>query len=400
MTTHNPDKIWTRLFVLLCMAEFLGYGHNAMLTPTIPLYVTHLGGSPFLVGVILAAFSVASVLIRPVIGSWANVWSYIGILSLGCLLLGLSVLLFLFPFAAIFIVANGFRGIGWAGLNTGGYSQLAHSAPATRRGEASGYYSGFQGGAHVFFPALALWFFDAQWGGFNLVILFSSILALIGSSIGLLPKRLTERTISNVPPATGQRKGRPGIFTFVDRNVLVAATLLLCLNLSLPATTGFLVLYTREIGVEGMGWYFAATGLTNVVTRPALGWVSDRIGRGRSNAIAFGLELGGLLLLLVAPNLAVVVIGGVVYATGNAMGTSSMIAMAIAMAEPQRLGTTMATFSMAYPLSMGLGAFLTGAIIDVAGFPWMFIAAMIAVVLGFLVTVLCWSRLERTSHSA
>lgn len=75
MTTHNPDKIWTRLFVLLCMAEFLGYGHNAMLTPTIPLYVTHLGGSPFLVGVILAAFSVASVLIRPVIGSWANVWS-------------------------------------------------------------------------------------------------------------------------------------------------------------------------------------------------------------------------------------------------------------------------------------------------------------------------------------
>ena len=51
MTTNKPETIWTRTFVFLCLAEFLGYAHNALLTPTIPLYVTHLGGSPFLVGV-------------------------------------------------------------------------------------------------------------------------------------------------------------------------------------------------------------------------------------------------------------------------------------------------------------------------------------------------------------
>src|SRR3990170_7867920 len=65
---NRAEPIWSRTFLFLCSTQLLGYSHNALLTPTLPLYITHLGGSAFIVGLTLAAFSVTSMLIRPAIG--------------------------------------------------------------------------------------------------------------------------------------------------------------------------------------------------------------------------------------------------------------------------------------------------------------------------------------------
>ncbi|MEK7378242.1 MAG: MFS transporter, partial [Candidatus Binatota bacterium] len=101
------------------MAQFLGYAPHHMLTPTFPLYVTHLGGSPFEVGLVLASFAVTSVLLRPLIGTWADHWNEAGVLVSGLLFQGASILLCLIPGVEATMLANGFRGIGWAALNTG-----------------------------------------------------------------------------------------------------------------------------------------------------------------------------------------------------------------------------------------------------------------------------------------
>lgn len=397
MTAKEPERIWTGTFVLLCITEFLSYGHHTVLTPTLPLYVTHLGGTPITVGVILAVFCASSVLLRPTIGYWADTWSYSGILSLGTCLLGFSVLLYLFPLIGMLILSNALRGIGWAGLNTAAYSILADCAPHKRRGEASGYFTSFQSCAVVLFPALALWLIEARGGSFNVVIVLSSALAFTGSGIALFLKPPSVGSTSKTCPSTARRQSAS--FTIVDRNVLVATIMLFCICLPLPATTSFIVLYARDIGIQGIGWYFVASGLTHVLTRPLLGRVSDRIGRGLSIASAYGLELCGLLLLSAAPNLAVLSLGGVFFAAGTAMGTSSTTAMAISLADPKNRGMSMATFSVAYPLSVGLGAILTGTVIEIAGFRWMFIAALTTWALGFSVMVLYWSSLDRTTDS-
>ncbi len=394
MTTSPSDNIWTRTFLILCLAEFLGYAHNALLTPTLPLYVIQLGGSPFLFGVILASFSVTSVFLRPLIGSWADSWSYAGILSIGASLLGLSVLIYLFPFTLVLVFANALRGIGWAGLNTGGYSLLANSAPPNRRGEASGFYGAFQSSPHIIFPAMALWLIDAPLGGFRVVFILSAALAFTGSGIALVLKSRTEQTRPQQSSSSSARPGRPKIFTSVDSNVMVASALLLCLHVAMPVTTGFLVLYTREIGIEGMGWYFLASGITQVLTRPTLGLLSDRIGRGRSVAASYVLELAGLLLLMMAPNLMVIVMGGMLYAAGTSMGTATTMAMAITLADPARRGAVMATFSTALPMSMGIGAMVAGTIVDLAGYKWMFVAAMAMVSMGLILTLVKWSTLD------
>ena len=57
MTATHPEPLWTRAFVLLCVVQFLGYAQHFILQPTIPIYVTQLGASPFLVGLVMASFA-------------------------------------------------------------------------------------------------------------------------------------------------------------------------------------------------------------------------------------------------------------------------------------------------------------------------------------------------------
>jgi len=132
--TTKLDSIWTPTFALLCLAQVLGYAQHFMLMSTLPLYVISLGGTPFMVGLVLASFAVTSVIIRPAMGYRADRWGEAWVMASGMLLQSLSVLLFLIPVVEVMMLANGLRGIGWAGLNAGGYSLLALTAPLAGRG--------------------------------------------------------------------------------------------------------------------------------------------------------------------------------------------------------------------------------------------------------------------------
>ena len=156
MPATNVESIWTRAFALLCLAEFLGYAQHFILQPTFPLYITHLGGSPFIVGLVIASFGVTSVISRPIIGYWADRWSVTGVMILGLFTQTFANLICFIPYSGATMLANGVRGIGWSGMNTGGYTLLATAAPVDRRGEASGYYGGVQSTATILFPAVAL----------------------------------------------------------------------------------------------------------------------------------------------------------------------------------------------------------------------------------------------------
>ncbi|OGP54191.1 MAG: hypothetical protein A2X89_10495 [Deltaproteobacteria bacterium GWD2_55_8] len=375
------------------MAQFLGYAPHYMLTPTFPLYVTHLGGSPFEVGLVLASFAVTSVLLRPLIGTWADHWNEAGVLVSGLLFQGASILLCLIPGVEATMLANGFRGIGWAALNTGGYSLLALSAPTERRGEASGYYSGVQGSATILFPAVALWLIDAPLGGFKAVFVVAAALAVIGAGAGVVLGRYAPRA-AHAPEPDSSRSWRLEIFTFMERDVLLPSALLFCSHLSLPAVTSFVVLYAREIGIGNLGSYFVVCGATSLLSRPLLGRVSDKVGRGPSLAAGFTLQIVALCLLAAVSSPAGLLISGVLYMLGFAIGSSTTLALAVERANPQRRGRAMATFSVAFPLSAGVGALLTGSAVELAGYFWMYLIVAGLLTSGLVLALANWSSLK------
>jgi len=372
MANDKADSIWTRTFILLCLAQFLGYAQHSMLAPALPLYVTQLGGSPFVVGLVLAAFAVTSVLIRPLVGHWADRWSEAGVMSAGLLFQGASIFFCFIPLVGAAMLANGLRGIGWAGLNAGGYSLLALTAPATRRGEASGYYSGVQGSVAILFPAFALWLIALPLGGFRAVFVVTALFSFAGAAVGGWMSRSVPRAGAVLPPVDATPWWRE-IFRFVDRDILLPSLLLFWLNLSLPAITNFSVLYAHELGVANFGAFFIVVGAMGLLGRPLLGRLSDRVGRARSVAAGFILQVAALLLITVAANLFGLICAGIFYMAGNAIGSSTTLALAVERADPARRGKAMATFSVAYPLSYGIGSLLTGGAVEVGGFVGMYL---------------------------
>jgi len=154
MPKPKLESIWTRAFALLCLAEFLGYAQHFVLQPTFRFTLLTLAGRFY-------CRTGDRVLRRHQRDLAAN-HRLLG-RSLEryrrddsrLLTQTLSNLICFIPLAGATMIANGFRGIGWSGMNTGGYTLLATAAPADRRGEASGYYGGVQSTATICFrPSL------------------------------------------------------------------------------------------------------------------------------------------------------------------------------------------------------------------------------------------------------
>jgi len=393
MPTDKPESIWTRTFALLCLAEFLGYAQHAVLQPTFPLYITYMGGSPFIVGLVIACFGVTSVVSRPILGYWADRWSVTGVMILGLLAQSASLSLCFVPFVGATMIANGLRGIGWSGMNTGAYTILAISAPAARRAEASGYFGAAQAAATVVFPAVALWIIEARFGGFYGAFLAAMVLVLAGAGVAYLLSR-------QIAPGTGTTHAdftEPWwreIISVFDRSVVLPAALLFMLHLSLACFTSFIVLYAQEIGIANFGWYYVVIGCTSMLARPLLGRVSDKIGCGRSLIAAFTLECFALILMLFVSNLAGTMVAGALYFIGSAIGGARILALAIENAPPERRARALASFSAAFPLSNGAGALLNGFVVDLGGFAWMYITAAMISAAGLILTARQWESLK------
>src|SRR3972149_1546336 len=281
MTNSKPESIWSGALALLCFDEFVGYALHAVLQATFPLYITHLGGAPLVVGLVIASFGVTSVISRPILGYWADRWSVTGVMILGFVAQAASLSLCLIPFAGATMFANGLRGIGWSGMNTGAYTLLAISAPSERRGEASGYFGSAQSAATVLLPAVALWVIEARFGGFHAAFILAMSLVLAGAGVGYA----LSREIPPAPRGSGSEstksRGREIISVF-DRSVVLPAALTFLLHLPAPCLTSYIVLYARDIGVGDFGWYYVVIGATSMLARPLLGRVSDKIGCGRA----------------------------------------------------------------------------------------------------------------------
>ena len=392
MSARQP--LWTRAYTFLCASLFFVSGQQAMVLVVMPLYVTHLGGSAFVAGLALFAFSLPSFLSRPLVGYWADAWSLVGVYTVGGLILGLVTPLLVTPVIAVVFILTVLRGLGWAGSMTGSYALLAHLSPSERRGEASGYFSSVFSTTNILFPAFSLWLVERSANGYQAVFWLAGVLALANAAVSHLWLRPA------TPPPPARVTARPRVAALaLERSVFLPTALSLMLTLAQPAVIAFLPLYAQERGISQIGWYFVLSGIASLAVRPLLGRLVDRIGHGPAIVGGLLIQMAGVALIVTLGTLPAIIGGGVLNAAGGAIAGAATIGLAVELSHPERRGAAMGTFTISFQLGNGVGAILAGALIDVAGYGGMYAAALVVLSGGLLLTLATWSRLGRAACS-
>jgi MFS family permease len=363
------DQLWTRQFVQLCAGGFLSYASQTPIMPIIALWVVHLGGSATTVGLVAAAFSAPSFLLRPFIGRLCDTWSARGVFAAGCIISGLGSLLILVPNLATVFISQVLNGLGWAGLNTGGYTLLADIAPPKRRGAASSYLGIARGSLGFYLPYLALKM--KAFAGFWLPFLVTAIAGLLAAPTVI---GLKERPKSRATAATFDGEGNATKESLIDklfeRESFFASSLLFFSTVTGPAASVFIILYAKHLGIgEGaIAKLFLVRGVFSIAAQSLLAGLSDRIGRAPAIAIGYVITASSMLMLSQATGLIWLMLGMIMSTTGGSLGPPAIQAMAIDRSRPERRGAAMATFSLSFQLGSFVGGIVGGFLIDALGY--------------------------------
>jgi MFS family permease len=141
------------------------------------------------------------------------------------------------------------------------------------------------------------------------------------------------------------------------------------------ALNGFLPLFARDVlgaAPSTLGWLFALQTVTMLAVRPAIGMLSDRI--GRRGVIITGLTVcsSAVILVSLATRLPVLLIAIVIYAVGVAGTTAATSAFITDLSRRAQYGAAHGVFRTIYDVGDALGPILAGVLVATVGYGPMF----------------------------
>ncbi|MFO1539809.1 MAG: MFS transporter [Chloroflexota bacterium] len=376
-----PGQLLSRGFVLLLAATLVGWTGEAVIQAVLPLHILDLGGDAGTVGLVALAFALPTIVLRPAVGRRIDRVGH-GALHARGLTLGVAA-------AAAFVVAplvalpavRGLQGLAWAIYGTANNVAAARLAPTARRSEASGYFNVAYAAGFLVGPPVALLVYGAYGAGpaFAMAAVCIALAVLVVRRLRRHTPGADLRPIAAAPVAApGGRSLRRALAGYLEP----AAVPLLVVNAALLGGQGlfltFGAVYARETGVS-VGWLallFPVFSLVNAMTQLLAGRLGDRLGRRRAILVGAALGAAGLVAAAGPAGVAGYLAGATLFAVGAGIVVPATAAGAMDVAPEGRLGATMATFSMSYQLSAGIGGALWGALILAVGYPWPFIVAL------------------------
>jgi MFS family permease len=329
----------------------------------LPDYVKHeLDGSDLEVGIVSGAFAFTGIVCRPIAGNLADTRGRKPTVIGGTLLAAVAGALYFVP-AGIpgLIVARLFLGAGEGTVFTAGSAWNVDMAPEAHRGRMIGLYGLAIWTGLTLGPPIGVLLEHA--GGVNLVWAFATGAPLLGAAIAArLPEQYRATEASSRGPFISREAVGPGV-TFALS------------VFGFAAISAFIVLSLDERDIGHGPEVFSVFAATVVATRLLAGGLPDRIGAARSAAGAALVETAGLILLGVAEDLAVVIVGAIAMGAAFSLLFPSLSLIAVNRVGPERRGHAMGTFTAAFDLGMLVGSPIVGAAAVLAGYSAAFYVA-------------------------
>ena len=338
-----------------------------LLFAVLPVFVVEeLNGADSQVGLIMGAFAVSALLVRPMTGRLVDQRSRKTILSIGALIYCLAPVLYTqAETVPVMLGLRFFHGLGIAAYTTAASVIVADITPPSRRGEGMGYYGMSLNLAMTVGPALGVMLIGHI--GYDQLFWLCAMLAL-GSLV--LSQLVQEPSRTSSPHQPG---AQPRLW--ISRTALFPGFIAFCMTVTFGAVISFLPLFVKASNLGNPGIYFSVYSIAVVVSRPFAGRLSDRFGRAAVIIPGMVCLTVAMITLAFASSLAGMLTAAVLQGLGFGVVQPSLMALAVDRSGPHERGLVLATLMGAFDVGVGLSSIILGAVLEYTNFAVMFLCA-------------------------
>lgn len=331
--------------------------------PVLPRYVDGpLGAGNVAVGVVIGAYAITGLLLRPFAGRFADRRGRKPAVLFGSLLMAAGGFLYLLPLGVGgLIAARLVLGAGEGTVFVAGSAWIVDLAPPERRGRVIGLYG------------LAVWAglsigplfgeLIQHGAGYTPVWIFAGVLPLVGALIALrVPDPFR-------PHKWLEHEHNP----LIAREAVLPGAALALGSTGYAALAGFVVLHLDARGVGHGALVFGAFATMVVLTRLVGGDLPDRVGPARVAVAAALVEAVGLATIAFAQTLPAAIAGALAMGAAFSLLYPSLSLIVVNQVSEARRGAALGTFTAFFDAGVGLGAPLAGAAVALSSYEGSFL---------------------------
>ena len=346
--TPSYLRIWTLFFVTFVSAF--------QLFPTIPFRVLDLGGTKAEAGLFLAAYTYASALSAPIMGTIADhlgrkrvvVWGALGFVVF-------SVLYGIVTALPLLLLVACVHGIFWSSLLSATGAMISEVIPPSRRTEGLAYWGMAPTLAIAIAPPIGLALYERSWLS----------LCLVMASISLIVAILGSRLSAGVGRAEGPF---PSLRRLVDFRVLATAGTLYVISFGYGGITSYVALLADARDIAPRSLFFTVLAISILITRIVIAPIGDRYGPKRLLFPSVAIVPFSLALLAVEDSLVGFVVSAALFGFGFGAVYPSFMTWVLDRTDARRRAATFGSVLFAFDIGIGTGSLVTGLLIDRFGY--------------------------------
>jgi MFS family permease len=261
-------------------------------------------------------------------------------------------------------------GVGEAAMFVGAATAVQDLAPTERRGEATSYFSVAVYGGLAIGPLLGeacrtTWGVHSAWF-VSAAMCFVAVLVGVG-----MP---TARPEVPLDPTARRRFLHPAA---IRPGVILALS-----TTGFAGFSAFVPLYVTQVGLESSGLVFAEYAVAVLAVRIFGARLPDRLGSVRGASVAMLLQAIGLMVMCAWNSAAGLYVSTFVYSMGVSLLYPSLFPLVVDNAPESERSQSIATFTLFFDVSQGLGAFVLGIVVTLSSERWAFGVAGLLSLIG------------------
>ncbi len=346
------SRLWNRNFTLLTLSNFLMCSAYYSLISTLPIYIsTELHAVKSTVGLVLASYIVAAVMIRPFAGFALDKLGRRSIFIAGLFLYALIFGGYLVTYTILIMTIVRFsHGMTWGVTTTSNSTVAIDIIPPEKRGEGIGYFGVSTTLGMALGPVIGA--FIVHHGGYHAMFLGGCAISL--ASMGFAA------AIHYPPYVSNMEKSHFHWNSLIEPTTILPSLNLILVMIAYGGLLSFIALYAVETGIHNPSGFFLVYAAGIILSRLMSGKRFDKSGPKKIIILGLAMLVAGFPVLALMKNPAgfygsAIILGyghGVVFPTFQAMANNTVPAY--------RRGAANSTLFTALDIGMGLGMVIAG----------------------------------------